>query len=235
MRYSKYLLLALIIFTQLNAALVSEQDINDAMSAEIKHQLPRYQDLLVVPHVQLRETQKKILNLELKEPHIKVKLRSRTEIFNMLFSPVAIYDGATCLQELICKFNIQIFAEVYHARHALEKGSPVSADQLYLKKVDILNYAEKMADKDFELSGKVLTARVNADEPVAAWKIRQLPLVTFGDIITVSFSSGGIEIKMPVKVLQQGYLGDNVRVITLETKKTFKAEILAKNQGRVRL
>jgi flagella basal body P-ring formation protein FlgA len=201
---------------------LSESLLNEQMVQAIKTIYPEYADKDISANVVLKSYQKDYIAKIPEETNLRFALPAKEDIARTTYAVVRVYDQKELKQTLRLKFKVQIFAEAYFAKANYAKTTKLAPGMFYLKKMDVLLYANKLAHEPIELQDKVLAGNIAADSPLYLWLIGRKPVVTVGEIIPVTFlGEEGVQLQMPAKVLQQGYLGDKILVQLLRTKKTF--------------
>ena len=82
-----------------------------------------------------------------------------------------------------------------------------------------------------ELLGKEVQRALIAGRPVLAASVREPRAVRRGDQVLIAFSGDGIDLTAPGRALQDGILGDQVRVVNLASNRTITAAVAG--SGRV--
>lgn len=82
-----------------------------------------------------------------------------------------------------------------------------------------------------ELVGKEVQRALIAGRPVLAASVREPRAVRRGDQVLIAFSGDGIDLTAPGRALQDGILGDQVRVVNLASNRTITAAVAG--SGRV--
>lgn len=105
------------------------------------------------------------------------------------------------------------------ARRTLTAGQVVTEGDLVLKSVreDSLRGNEVPARIE-DLIGKEVKRGVRAGAPVGSDDVRTQVMVSKGKFVTISFTKGGIMLTAQGKALENGGLGDTVRIQNLQSK-----------------
>lgn len=82
-----------------------------------------------------------------------------------------------------------------------------------------------------ELLGKEVQRVLIAGRPVLAASVREPRAVRRGDQVLIAFSRAGVDLTAPGRALQDGILGDQVRVVNLASNRTITAAVAG--SGRV--
>lgn len=82
-----------------------------------------------------------------------------------------------------------------------------------------------------ELVGKEVQRALVAGRPVAAASVREPRAVRRGDQVLITYSGNGVDLTAPGRALQDGILGDQVRVVNLSSNRTITVSVAG--SGRV--
>lgn len=82
-----------------------------------------------------------------------------------------------------------------------------------------------------EIVGKEVQRALLADRPISATSVREPRAVRRGEQVLIAFSREGIDLTAPGRALQDGTLGEEVRVVNLASNRTITA--IAAGSGRV--
>lgn len=105
------------------------------------------------------------------------------------------------------------------ARKTLTAGQVITESDLVLKSVreDSLRGNEALAKVE-DLIGKEVKRGVRAGTPVGSDDVRTQVMVSKGKFVTLSFTKGGIMLTAQGKALENGGLGDTVRIQNMQSK-----------------
>lgn len=82
-----------------------------------------------------------------------------------------------------------------------------------------------------ELVGKEVQRALVAGRPVAATSVREPRAVRRGEQVLITYSGSGVDLSAPGRALQDGILGDQVRVVNLTSNRTIT--VVVAGSGRV--
>ena len=128
------------------------------------------------------------------------------------------------------KYNIDAKVSVLKATTDIKRHSPLSSALFEQVTIKFSNFYDKPILKLFGLEaknhipqGKILIKRL----------IRGIPLIHKKDKMTAIINSGGIELNFPVTALEDGSIGEHIRV-RRDTNKIFQAIIISQSQVQIR-
>ena len=91
---------------------------------------------------------------------------------------------------------------------------------------DLFTDVERLIDLE-------LSRPVRAGQPVRADDVRTVPLVRSGDIVTVSSRRGSISIRRPMKARNDGALGEEITLTTLDGRERLTARVTGFHEAQV--
>lgn len=225
----------MVISTLVLARDISLEEINQSFCQAVNTVFPEYSSYNVSVNVFIKPYQQSFLKRKSEDVAVKVILPADKKLLNPMYLPIVIYENGAEVERLRSRFEVRIYAEIYHALRNIEKGQSFSASDFYLKPVNILNYSSALADKNFDFKDKIVFSFIKAQDPLPVWKLRKKPLVLVGQTVTVGFVYDNIIVKAQAKVLQQGVRGEQIRIRVIPSDKIFKALVVDQNYVEVKL
>ena len=120
-------------------------------------------------------------------------------------------------------------------RRQLLAGTVVKNSDIKLVNVWIGNEKKDYITEVKNIVGKELARKVGSGDLVRARDLLRPMCARRGQMIWVELLSGNLSVKLAVKAMEGGRLGDTIRVINNSTKKIFNIELTGKKQGFVSL
>ena len=137
------------------------------------------------------------------------------------------------------KWTIYVSAEIHQivqvlvAQQYLRRGSLIRSEDFALKKMD-LNQLKYGYFTDFnEVSGKSLKRHLNQGAVLTPAAIAVTKVVKRGEHVTIVAETGGISVQAAGQALEDGGLGDIIRVKNLNSRKEIEARV--EGPGRVKI
>ena len=134
-------------------------------------------------------------------------------------------DGEPCASQTIC-YRLQRFADVLVARKQIERGQPITADDVTLDRREIsASGNDAPYDDTAKLRGLRARRTLRAGDLLTRLSVEQTPAVERGDKVWVTAICGGIRITAEVIACADAPLGSRVRVKNPTSGETFEAHI----------
>jgi flagella basal body P-ring formation protein FlgA len=233
LRAAKFSLLIGLTFFGLAQALTID-DFNRAAVVAIQ-KIPWYSGTVISASVQLKSYQRNYFEQMTENVRVVCATPELREMSRMMMLRVTLRDEARVREQLRLKFTVSVERPAYYTKTVLLKNTVVKPDELYLQTANILAYAQALVGPETDLTGMYSIQEIPPDRPLFAWMIATKPLITTGETVSVTFYTEGIQLKMPGTALQDGRIGDKIRIQLNKTKKVFKVTIVDRDRYEVRL
>lgn len=105
-------------------------------------------------------------------------------------------------------------------KQPVQKGETITADNLTTLEIPAQQaFASTIASAD-ELAGQQAVRPLGAGQPINRLHVRVAPMVARNQSVTFTFKRGGIELSGSGQALEDGQLGQSIRVINPATRST---------------
>ena len=137
----------------------------------------------------------------------------------------AMVDGESAEGTVVC-FGVTIFDEVVVADRDIERHCVIEKNHVRLEKREITGMAKRVL---FSLDG-VLGKRARRSIHQGEWLLRELveppPDIERGTPLRVLASRGSVAISMPGRALEDGRIGEEIKVMVETTRKRLRGRLL---------
>lgn len=116
---------------------------------------------------------------------------------------------------------------------ALQRGEELTADKVYVQRLQLKRANVSYVSSTEQLLGKVTKRRLAANKPIDWRFLDQANLVHKGDSVVLEARSGAIAIKFEGKALSSGAIGERIRVQNQRSKRIVDARVIAKGKAEV--
>lgn len=182
----------------------------------------------------------KIRNKELKLPaseeiRYKVRLNNKSELKGRVIGFIDIIVENKVYKSLNFQVNISAWKSLLLAKKNIEFNEILSAENVekHLIEVTKLNLNNIVTD-DTGIISKTVKRRIYKNEILRLNDIKEQSAVKYGEIIDVLVEKNGFSLKTKAKALENGAIGDKIRLLNLESKKSFFAKISNVNEATIR-
>jgi len=134
-----------------------------------------------------------------------------------------------CGKELVGSWDLALRAEIWRdvpvARSTLQRGQQVKDADVTMERRDILAQRDIYLNFPTTDDGLEFTESVSAGTPLFNRSVRVRPLILRGRLVEGVFQDGTLSISLKVEALEDGSLGQTVRVINPKTRKELYGKV----------
>ncbi|CAM3040093.1 flagellar basal body P-ring formation chaperone FlgA [Legionella worsleiensis] len=164
----------------------------------------------------------------------------RLEIFNPYQTPLlhTTTMGIKCMEEdnhwtLYVPIKVSVLKTVLVAKRALVKGSRINNDDIYSLEMDAQKLKHGYFTNKKELLGLICKQDISPDSPLNNFNIELAKLVHRGDHVTIFATNDLLTVSMSGVAVDEGVLGDSIRVKNLSSKRVIEARITGEKKVTV--
>ena len=155
-----------------------------------------------------------------------------TRIGKGIFSVFIIYENVKKRSFLSLKLKIMCYKNVLILKRPIFYGETIYPDDLELKKIDVMEILETPAStRDAYYSKAKRTLKVG--DVLTLDSIKRKPDISKGEILIAYAALPGIYVTVMVEALQDGYIGDTIRVKNLTSGKIIKGILLRDKRVKI--
>ncbi|MBV8621509.1 MAG: flagellar basal body P-ring formation protein FlgA [Curvibacter sp.] len=141
---------------------------------------------------------------------------------------VEAYEGDQFVRTIPVDFNVHVFAAVPVARVDLPMGGTLPANELELQEVDVASLgSDPLWTPDHPAAGYRLKQDVRKGEALTRSRVEGLPAVLQGDSAKLVLQDGDLQVETQVQVLEDGQIGQQVRVRAKSSHELILARVSA--------
>lgn len=129
--------------------------------------------------------------------------------------------------------RVAFWKQVVVAAEPISRGTQINVNQLTLGRVDTTRKGDQYFSQINQVSGQRARRAIGADQPVEIGDLEPALLVKRGEQVTLEASRGGVQIRVMAIALEDGSLGEQIRVQNQQSKRELLAEVI--DSGRVRI
>ena len=166
------------------------------------------------------------------DSNIHVTVCTPDRLIGIINVPVEI-SGNTKKLVLQLGANIRVQQEVLVALKPILKKTPISdeATELVLSDVtDLLQANKQPLVSTAQLIGVRAAANIHRGDVITLEHVARIPDVACDTSLLLTTGLNGVHVKVPVVALEEGFVGDSIRVANAKTKKIVMAQILSKDE-----
>lgn len=178
-----------------------------------------------------------ILSLYSKNGTFKVVVSKGNNGLNQReFRQVRILKNGMPVKTFGVPLEIKAYKYVLCANDTITKESPISYNNVYIKRVNVSKFQDNVLDKK-SLTGDIIANKMfRKDEIIDKRFVKYKPIVSKNDKIEVVFkNSNGLFISVDAIALTNGNIGDLVNVKNIVYNKIYTGKVVSKNRVQIEI
>jgi len=149
--------------------------------------------------------------------------------------PVQVYADGAQREKIFLRSKVEIWLDVVAAGRPLKKKQRLTKDDLKLLNKDIGNLSKRFFSDIDALIGKEMVSSIYRDGVILDWMVRTPPTISKNEDVTIFVELSGVSATAKGVALEDGNMGDLIKVKNLDTKKEIKATVTGTNEVKVDL
>jgi len=146
---------------------------------------------------------------------------------------VKISSDGELVADWLVPLQAQLWQDVWVANTRLERGQPLDRSLLASQKFDTLRERQPPISAQVDPSSLELTNSITAGRPLTRHDVSIRPIIRKGQIVEVSAQQGLLSITMKALALENGAVGDLIKLRNLESRREINGQIINENKVRI--
>jgi len=121
---------------------------------------------------------------------------------------------------------VKVLGDVVTAARNIKSGQTITEDDLAIEKLDVARLRPGAYNSMEKLLGKQALRNISRGDLFTHSSIESIPDINVGDMVSLIYKKPGLEISARAKALQKGYIGESIKVVTTEPKKTLTGVVV---------
>ncbi len=142
-----------------------------------------------------------------------------------MFVSVMVKNESKVVSRMNVIASIRLISQVVVATRDVKRGEILSLNNVVVETKSIPPSGNKVIDNLDEVIGREASRNIPRGATIRRDRIITPNMVSTGDMVTVVAQRGGLHITSVAKAKQDGDVGDWIRVMNTESKRTFNAKI----------
>ena len=132
-------------------------------------------------------------------------------------------------------FKVKILTDVLIAARTLPKGTLLTESDFKIASVDSKKLRSAYFTNPSQVKGLITKSTIYSGRVISAKKLRLPQLIHRGDPVTITAINSAIRVSMKGIAIENGKLGDRIRVKNLSSSQIIDAKIVAKQQVEIKI
>jgi flagella basal body P-ring formation protein FlgA len=146
-----------------------------------------------------------------------------------------LYEDGRLKRKFIVQARVRTFDYVLIANRRIKQGEIISEGMFSVRKVETTFLRDDYVGKLSEILGKRLRKSIMAGEILFANYVEDIPLVKRGNKVRIQVISPVVKVETEGIAKQDGWLGDEIRVLNLSSKRVITAKVAGKDIVRIEI
>lgn len=129
--------------------------------------------------------------------------------------------------------NVSRMEEIVIARRPMSRGAIISADDIRLEKRDVARLHRGFITSLGQVTGKRVKRNIQANGVITPERITVQHAVKKGHLVTILARVGSLEVRVKGKALDNGAIGDRIKVKNSSSERELEATIVARGTVKV--
>ena len=168
------------------------------------------------------------------EEHLEVFNPYNTALFNTNSMGIKCSDTKNHWTVYV-PIKVTLFKKVVLTRQALRKGDKITSTVLYLAEMDVQKLKQGYFTDPKDLMGLVANRDIAPNTPLTPYISELAKLVHKGQEVLIVATAGNLRITMPGTALNDGTLGEVIKIRNNKSNKIVEAQVSGANEARVTL
>ncbi len=164
----------------------------------------------------------------------------KTSVNSNYISPYSIITVKVfCDKKAVKTFRLPIKLtvkdKVWVAKDSIERGRTLGFSNVCLEYRDITRNYKNVASKDFSVIGNISRKNLKPGTIIDKRFIKKIPAVLKNSFIYLVFESSKVKVTLPGEALQDGGMGDYIKVRNKSFRKRYIGKVIGKNKVLISL
>lgn len=136
---------------------------------------------------------------------------------------------------LLVQAQVRLYRQVVVAQRPLARGTILGPRDIDWRERDVGTLNQGYLTEPEQALGSKLTRPMNIDQVLTPNHLERPAVVNKGDQVVISANSAGLSVRMPGEALEEGAVGQQVRVRNLSSQRVIRARVTGPGQVAVDL
>ncbi|MBI5699508.1 flagellar basal body P-ring formation protein FlgA [Candidatus Saganbacteria bacterium] len=149
-----------------------------------------------------------------------------TRVTPRMTLPIAVIKDGEEIERGAVTARIEVFHEVVTAGRKLLKNQRLQPEDIIMQKMEVSLYPDKYFVDKNRVIGKISTTLVPQGAMLLSWMVKAQPVVARGETVRIINRSEGLLVEAQGEALQDGQIGDLIKVRRKNVKQSFEAQVI---------
>lgn len=166
------------------------------------------------------------------------KVEIQAKINDKFFNPITLVrvnvlvNGET-YRSFISQAKVSIYNNVWVANDYIKRGEPVV--NIAYEEKEVSTYAKSITDPNFNFSKYVSEKNYNPGDIIDFNYLETIPAIIRNNPVSVIFKTGSVAITIPAIALDNGQIGDYIKIRSKDYKRDYQGKVIGENLVEVNI
>lgn len=156
-----------------------------------------------------------------------------TKISPKMILPIEVVKDGQRVKTINILVQLEVYKKVLVAKKYIKKGKILEKDDFNIALRDIADLSRKYMEDTGPVLGKISRFSISEGRIILDYMVESLPDVKRGETIKVSVKLPNLKVETYGTALEDGQIGDNIKVRRNDSKKSFQALIVSSGEVEV--
>lgn len=164
----------------------------------------------------------------------KLMIKKDSELLDRSILRIYYYDDTKNFRSQYSIFvRIRAYSNYVFTKRPILQKTIITEKDLITRKEDIYNKPKNILGNQDYIIGKEAAYTIGENNLILDWMVKTVPLIKLGEATKAQYEKNNIKIEIKGVALEEGTLGDKIRVQLKTTKKIVLGEIIATETVKV--
>ncbi len=166
---------------------------------------------------------------------VEIKAMTKSEPRGRFPLYVSLYDGEQLIEKGSVSLDVRHYADILVPRYNIDRHAHLAPEMFETDRIDITSLTEPLLTEPSHLKDTRAVMNLMAGRMVPLKRVERIPDVLFGEAVTVLAISPMLEITARGEALENGHVGEPIRVRIRDTHKIITGTITGPGQVEYQL
>ena len=151
---------------------------------------------------------------------------TRTEPRGLMSFEVTAWKNGEMVTSEQVRVRVVYYDEVLVTSDRIGRRDEFTTDKITLKRMEITSLTDRPLTSDDDLTGMWAVRSIKKGQIITTGVVEKIPPILNGQGVSIQYKSGPLEITARGTALEDGYVGENIRIRNGESRKTIICTVI---------
>jgi flagella basal body P-ring formation protein FlgA len=138
-------------------------------------------------------------------------------------------------QRQLLRGRVDFVARIPVPSHSIRKGREITAADIKWAEINMRLLGSETIEHPDQVIGQAANRNLRRNQPLRSSDLRAPIMVAKGTMVTLSLRTGSLQLLGTGRALEDGSMGEIIRIMNMQSKRTVEASVVGINQVKVAL